>query len=231
MPEGVSNLGHVWRVWIMTVFEAVKDNVTARQAAEAYGIRVTRSGMACCPFHNDKTPSMKLDKRFHCFGCGADGDVINFVAALFDLNNKEAAEKLAADFNISYENRKPPDRQKQRQSQLQKLKRIQYEDTEKRFYRIYTDYYHLLKAWKTDYAPKSPEEAWDDRFCEALQQITQVEYLLDTFLAAGPEKRIEIMNDHRKEAKEIERRTQKYKYGNHERVSGDIDRSCSGDDR
>ena len=35
--------------------------VTTRQAAEHYGIRVNRNGMACCPFHNDKTPSMKLD--------------------------------------------------------------------------------------------------------------------------------------------------------------------------
>ena len=72
----------------------------------------------------------------------------------------------------------------------------------------YTDYYLLLKAWKADYAPKSPEEEWDERFCEALQQITQVEYLLDTFLAAGPEDRIAIMNEYRKEAKELERRTQ-----------------------
>ena len=62
----------------MNVFEAVKQSVTTRQAAEHYGIRVNRNGMACCPFHNDKTPSMKLDKRFHCFGCGADGDVIDF---------------------------------------------------------------------------------------------------------------------------------------------------------
>ena len=59
----------------MNVFEAVKQSVTTRQAAEHYGIRVNRNGMACCPFHNDKTPSMKLDKRFHCFGCGADGGI------------------------------------------------------------------------------------------------------------------------------------------------------------
>ena len=69
----------------MNVFEAVKQSVTTRQAAEHYGIRVGRNGMACCPFHNDKTPSMKLDRRYHCFGCGADGDVIDFAAALYGL--------------------------------------------------------------------------------------------------------------------------------------------------
>ena len=65
----------------MNVFEAVKQSVTTRQAAEHYGIHVGRNGMACCPFHHDKTPSMKLDRRYHCFGCGADGDVIDFAAA------------------------------------------------------------------------------------------------------------------------------------------------------
>ena len=55
------------------VFEAVKQAVPTRQAAESYGIQVGRNGMACCPFHDDKHPSMKVDRRFHCFGCQADG--------------------------------------------------------------------------------------------------------------------------------------------------------------
>lgn len=73
------------------VFEAVKQAVPTRQAAEYYGVQVGRNGMACCPFHDDKHPSMKVDRRFHCFGCQADGDVIDFTARLFGLNNKEAA--------------------------------------------------------------------------------------------------------------------------------------------
>lgn len=87
----------------MNVFEAVKENVTARQAAEMYGIRVNRNGMACCPFHDDRNPSLKVDKRFHCFGCQEDGDVIDFVGKLFDLSPKRAAEKLAEDFGVRYE--------------------------------------------------------------------------------------------------------------------------------
>ena len=46
----------------MNVFEAVKQSVTTRQAAEHYGIRVGRNGMACCPFHNDKTPKNKIER-------------------------------------------------------------------------------------------------------------------------------------------------------------------------
>jgi len=86
----------------MNVFEAIKDNVTTRQAAEMYGIRVNRHGMAVCPFHNDRNPSMKVDMRFHCFACQADGDAVDFVSRLFGLPSKEAAMKLADDFGICY---------------------------------------------------------------------------------------------------------------------------------
>ena len=82
----------------MTIFEQAKALATAREAAEYYGLEVERSGMACCPFHEDHTPSLKLDERFHCFGCGEDGDVIDFVSRLFGLTAKEAAEKIIADF-------------------------------------------------------------------------------------------------------------------------------------
>lgn len=66
----------------MILFEAVKQSVTTRQAAEYYGIRVNRNGMCLCPFHEDKHPSMKVDKRFHCFACQADGDVIDFASRM-----------------------------------------------------------------------------------------------------------------------------------------------------
>ena len=55
----------------MNVFEAVKQSVTTRQAALVYGISVGRNGMVCCPFHDDRHPSMKVDRRFHCFACQA----------------------------------------------------------------------------------------------------------------------------------------------------------------
>ena len=88
----------------MNLFEAVKDAVPTITAAEHYGIEVKRNGMACCPFHDDRTPSMKVDKRFHCFGCQEDGDVIDFVGKLFGLSPKRAAEKLAEDFGVRDDN-------------------------------------------------------------------------------------------------------------------------------
>ena len=82
----------------MIDFKAIKGLVTAREAAEHYGLSVSSRGMALCPFHDDHNPSMKLDERFHCFGCGEDGDVIDFTAKYFNLTLREAAQKLIRDF-------------------------------------------------------------------------------------------------------------------------------------
>lgn len=91
----------------MTLFELVKQNICVPDAAEHYGLQVNRNGMCSCPFHEDRHPSMKLNERyFYCFGCGATGDVIDFVARLFGLNSYEAAQKLAQDFGIDPD--KPP---------------------------------------------------------------------------------------------------------------------------
>ena len=91
--------------------------------------------MACCPFHNDKTPSMKLDRRYHCFGCGADGDVIDFAAALYGLRKKEAAVQLAQDFGLSYEDWKPPGKAKKPKPR-QKSQEEQFQEAKSRCFRI-----------------------------------------------------------------------------------------------
>ena len=90
----------------MTIYETIKAAISVKQAAEHYGLKVSHNGMACCPFHNDRHPSLKLNEDyFFCFGCGAKGDVIDLVARLFDLSSYEAAQKLAADFGLDP---KPP---------------------------------------------------------------------------------------------------------------------------
>ena len=85
----------------MNLFETVKAAVTPRMAAERYGRPIQQGNMVCCPFHADRTPSMKLNEDyFYCFGCGATGDVIDLVAKLFNLSSYDAAKKLAYDFGI-----------------------------------------------------------------------------------------------------------------------------------
>ena len=186
-----------------SVFEAVKQSVTVREAAQMYGIEVNRSGMACCPFHDDKNPSMKLNEEyFYCFGCGATGDVIDFTARLYNLSPKEAAEKLAQDFGLAYDSQAPPRRRYvRRKSQAQKFK----EDRDHAF-RVLADYFHLLRKWETDYTPKTPEENPHPRFMEAIQKKDYVGYLLDFFLEDTPDEQRLWIAEHQSEIANLERR-------------------------
>ena len=91
----------------MSLYQTVKSAITVRQVGEMYGMEPDRHGMVCCPFHSDNHPSMKLnDNYYYCFGCGANGDAIDLTAKLFDLNPRQAAEKLASDFGLDPD--KPP---------------------------------------------------------------------------------------------------------------------------
>ena len=185
-----------------SVFEVVKQSVTVREAAELYGIAVGRSGMACCPFHDDRHPSMKVDARFHCFGCGADGDVIDFTARLYDLSPKEAAEKLAQDFGLSYDNKAPPRRSYVRQKSEAQVRKEKREHG----WRVLTDYYHLLRKWEADYSPKMPDEDPHPRFLEAIQKKDYMGYLLGTFLDSSTEEQDQWIAEHTAEISAIEGR-------------------------
>ena len=184
------------------VFEAVKQSVSTRDAAAFYGIEVKRNGMACCPFHDDKNPSMKVDQRFHCFGCGEDGDVIDFTAKLFDLSSKEAAEKLAQDFGLIYDSQAPPRRRYVRQ----KNEAQKFREDRQRCYRVLSDYYYLLKKWEADNSPRTPEEEPHPRFVEAIQKKAYVEYLLDLFLYESEEEQKAWIAEHTAEITHLERR-------------------------
>ncbi|MGN9097593.1 YodL domain-containing protein [Flintibacter porci] len=185
------------------VFEAVKQSVTLREAAELYGIEVGRGGMACCPFHDDRHPSMKLNEDyFYCFGCGATGDVIDFTARLYDLPPREAAEKLALDFGLAYDSQAPPRRNHVRQtSEAQKRK-----EAREHGWRVLVSYYHLLRKWETDYSPKTPDEDPHPRFMEAIQKKDYMGYLLDTFLDSSTEAQDQWIAEHTAEISAIERR-------------------------
>ena len=184
------------------VFEAVKQSVSTREAAAFYGIEVKRNGMACCPFHDDKNPSMKVDQRFHCFGCGEDGDVIDFTAKLFNLSPKEAAEKLAQDFGLIYDSQAPPRRRYVRQ----KTEAQKFREGRQRCYRVLSDYYHLLKKWESDHSPRTPEEKPHPRFVEAIHKKIYVEYLLDLFLYESEEEQKAWIAEHTAEITHLERR-------------------------
>ena len=161
----------------MNLFEIVKYGVSCREAAELYGVEVNHYGMALCPFHNDRHPSLYVaDDHYYCFACGEHGDVIDFTAKLFGLPLYEAAQKLAADFHLTPD--KPPSAAalsaKRIRTEAQQLR-----ENERLCFSVLSDYARVLRRWKVQYAPKSLEEAPDERFVEACHKLDDVEYYLD----------------------------------------------------
>ena len=175
----------------MNLFETVKAAVHPRMAAERYGLPVRQGNMTCCPFHDDRTPSMKLNEDyFYCFGCGAHGDVIDLTAQLFRLSPANAARKLAADFGIA----------EQKPSVLAKLKRGKTQvESERHCFRVLRDYLRILQDWKAHCAPQSPEDAIDPRYAEACHMLERIENMLDILACGTPQERAEVVADLQKD--------------------------------
>ena len=175
----------------MNLFEIVKSAVTVKQAAEHYGFEVNQGDMICCPFHDDRHPSMKLNRDyFYCFGCGTTGDVIDFVSRLFGLSSYEAAKKLAYDFGIDPD--KPPTAAALEKPKYPLARAFRQEELHCQ--RVLCDYLHLLERWKVQYAPNSPDEVLDDRFVEACQMLDRIEYLADILAFAELEVRVKTVD-------------------------------------
>lgn len=148
--------------------------------------------MACCPFHNDRHPSLKLNENYYyCFGCGVTGDVIDFVARLFGLTSFEAAKKLSQDFDIDPDPDATPMAVSAKKLQFYKEKNEQKELRE--CYRALCDYLHLLEEWKVVFALRTPEEDMDDRFAEACEMLAYMEYLTDYMTFAEGTEQINSM--------------------------------------
>ena len=169
----------------MIDFKTIRAAVPTIQAAKDYGLDVGRHGMARCPFHDDHSPSLKLDERFYCFGCGASGDAIDFTAKYFGISLQSAAEKLCWDYGLS----SGDPLQIQFRPNIRKFR-------EDELLCIHTlgAYRKLLEDWKERYAPRPDSDIWDLRFCEALKALSTVDYLLDCLTIGTLEQRVAMVD-------------------------------------
>lgn len=154
-----------------TNFAAARERVTVPAAAQLYGIS-SEHGNVRCPFHEDNNPSMKLySDHFHCFACGAHGDVTDLTARLFGLSKSEAVRKLCSDFGIS--DSIYPVAPKQCIKTITERERVQSA------FDVLMDYIAMLKDFRIVFAPSSENESLDPRFTESLQQLDYAGYLWD----------------------------------------------------
>ena len=128
---------------------------------------------------------MKVDSRFHCFGCGADGDVIDFTAKLFQLSLLQAAEKLATDFGLSATDNFQPLPCKPVEKPL---------SPKEQFYKILCSYRSLLANWRITYVPQNPEETLHPCFVASMHYADRVQYLLDILLQGSPPEKQQLLN-------------------------------------
>lgn len=128
---------------------------------------------------------MKVDSRFHCFGCGVDGDVIDFTAKMFQLSLRQAAEKLASDFGLSATGTFPLIRYKLVEKPL---------NQKEQFYKILCGYRSLPANWRMAYAPKNPEASLHPCFVASLHYADRVQYLLDILLLGSLPEKQQLLN-------------------------------------
>ena len=191
----------------MNLFETVRTNVKAIDVVSMAGLKPNRSKMICCPFHNDKHPSMKVDRRYFCFGCGAKGDAIDFVSNYYGLSLKEAAEKIASAFSLSYDNSRYSDC-------VQKAvvaKRNEYQIWAEKKCELFAQLSRIheqLRKMKIEYAPKDREDSeWSPLFVMAAKELTYVDYLYDYCMFEATEDELKLKIDEiTKEMEKIEKR-------------------------
>ena len=173
----------------MNRIETIKVAVSPADAAERYGLKVSRSRMACCPFHDDRHPSLRLyDDHFFCFACAVHGDVIDLTAKLLGVPVSEAIRHLEEDFGIDAHN--SPSLIRPTRPHLSRFR-----EDELFCLSTLTEYERLLRRWKTEYAPKTSDAPIDDRFVEACQMLDRVEYLADFLCAAEFEERVKAVDE------------------------------------
>jgi hypothetical protein len=179
----------------LNIFKDVKEAVSVRDAASFYGIDVDRNGMCICPFHNDRNPSMKVDRRYYCFGCGKTGDVIDFVSEYFNLSLKASAFKLAFDFGISKVDISKPctvrtqvsdtlDRKASADDVLNELCDLAVD-----LLFNYRDHWIMVR----DNNIPVGESEWTDDFITSIENISRAEIMLDILLSGSLPDREELI--------------------------------------
>lgn len=179
----------------LTLFaKEISQAVNMKEALSFYGYEVNRSGYAACPFHNERTASLKVyDDHFYCYGCGANGDIVEFVRGLYNLEFDAAIKKLNDDFHLGL----PVDGKKltpREQAEIAKRARelkAKKEAEERKRIENSNRYFSLLDEYRkheiniAKYRPAQYVEMLHPLFVEALHNIERVGYLLDTFDREG----------------------------------------------
>lgn len=158
--------------------DEIKRQVSMPDIMRTYGIAVNRSGYSICPFHSEKTGSLRVydgDRGWHCFGCGAGGSVIDFVMQYFDIGLERAIFKIIYDCQLNIpcgkklgirERAMIADSASKRQAEIDRARRLEA-SAESDYWETFDDLLRASNALRA-YAPQTPAEEWNEKFVSAL---------------------------------------------------------------
>lgn len=195
----------------MSIFEEVKNRTDMKSVAVHYGYAPNRSGYICCPFHSDKTPSLKLyQDSFYCFGCNTGGSVLDFVMKLYDMSVLEAAKKLNSDLSLGVDTSgdisiKPSENVVSTSQML-----MHYDKWEKRAFRVLENYYRLLKILYRKYAPQTPDDEPDPAWFRICRELPVIESYCMIFIEGDENERKRFYISKRKEVEHYDAEFRKY---------------------
>lgn len=187
------------------VFDEIRSGVSMQDVAKFYGLQMNHSGMAYCPFHDDRTPSLKVyDDHFYCFGCGATGDCAGFTAKLFGIPQIEAAKKISYNFGLNLFNG---------EIAVPVNPRLKSENDFHIWLRnanlAVSEYLCRLNEWRKIYAPKNHLEQLHPLFVESLKRTDYVEYLSDLLAHSSVEEKKQYYKENANFIKKIQERLEK----------------------
>lgn len=158
---------------------AIRDALSMDQVIRFYGYTPNRAGFICCPFHQEKTPSLKIyTDGFCCFGCQRRGSVIDFVMELFGCSFTDALKRLDTDFTLGLTNA-PVDRDAINARRRQQIRAKAKKDAEIREYRQkikeFRECNEIVQRIQPDKFGEIP-----DILADALKRLPALEYWFDT---------------------------------------------------
>lgn len=169
--------------------EEIKRKVKIEEILERYGYELNRAGFISCPFHNEKTPSLKIypeTNSYYCFGCNTGGDVISFVMHLLRIDFGSAILRLDNDFCLGLISAHTPRERERAREEEQGRRKEQEKSFQMRA--MYRTHYQMMtfcfrKLWR-DYLtlrPVSEDEPLNPEFILALHRLEPFEQWLDEF--------------------------------------------------
>ena len=158
----------------MIQIQSIREAVTAKQAAELYGLKFDRRGKAVCPWHEDHKPSLSFKgDRCKCFACNSGGDAVDLTVQIFGISIQDAAKKLQGDFGVDGELDMASIRRLNAQRRAREMAKAAADRRYDKLCQYERNNREALKAF-------DPETAWDNpRFVATLRAFARAQDTLN----------------------------------------------------